>query len=784
MKLFNNIKNKQEKIIQSLEGIGDVLLLDVKNRKDERVKKGLRIIHDLLFKLMQIRKISPEAFERLLLHQKFFQIYNENKEEARLRIVFSPEKYLIAFSSAVSQIIRVHQISLKERNEKTSRQAAYHLNWLISELSQEPDNEIFVKEALNSMNAMGVEAIKHDDPSIYAISVQWYPDIVFNRMRQPNELFRLEYLNIFDKYYFSSIKRIIHLGKMDIYKVFVSTMCEGFFIPSWDAGKLWDYGHLILRRDLNAYRELEDKYNIEKKLRLLVNSEADVNTIEKFNAWIKKYEEFKSIIDSHLLEEEKKVAKELDIKIRGYIDSQFKYSNLLEFLFAIGAYCVFKDKPEYIKYLWTYKQPDDSDALWCGHDIIPTNLVSLISRHFVFDLYERKIDFWEDHHGSEIYYNKYFILLLAKIIKALPKEKLEETLANFQLPKMDVFQLSNIEHNVDNSVGIAIKLSKNKEFISKLGFIEEENIKALFVDLILPFLKSLKIKAQKRILNIQREKNISVERIKEFKSEIIATFYKEVELRKIFKYLNKYIDRSGEEYEGAVEAMGINTVEDKAAYFDKWHISFVGWAENRGRQIATGEDQIILASIVSNCEKLGINNLDRVIRDEKNVIIISTFPGFYREIEDSGNFTPKYVPNVAEIPKVDGEEIECFQGWYKVDGNYVPVFYAWSRELEKGLLVLNRDKLGHFVQYNPLRAIDDTSLREDIFSINIQSFSENEALIAELLEKSPDWLKKIGSEKDQREHLKEKVWLRIYERFEFIPVDKQKFGYFLKITEK
>lgn len=422
--------------------------------------------------------------------------------------------------------------------------------------------------------------------------------------------------------------------------------------------------------------------------------------------------------------------------------------------------------------------------MWCGHDVVPTNLADLVSQYYSGNIYESKYDFWEGHHGSELYLQQYFILLTARIIRAFSDEKVNEEIVGFQLPKMDIYQLSNIENSIDGMVGIANKLSENREFILKLGILSEEALPLIFSQRIIPFLQSLKSKAQNTITNIGKEQPISQKRVSEFKEEVISSFYKSVNMRCLFKYLNKYIDKTSEAYSGGLGTFGINTVDDKAAYFDKWHISFVGWAENRGSQIAMGEDEQVLASIIANCNVSTIDSLEASIRNDPNVIIVSTFPGIYRSIEDSDKYVPKWAPNIADVPKIDNNEIKGFQGWYKLDDNYIPIFYAWNRDLEKGLLVLNKDNIGQFIQYSPFDADADRAAIKDIFYFYIKAFSEDEILLNRFLVEQPEWLKQMGNEEARKEYLKERVLLKVYERFEYTPINGQKSGYFLKMKEE
>lgn len=76
---------------------------------------------------------------------------------------------------------------------------------------------------------------------------------------------------------------------------------------------------------------------------------------------------------------------------------------------------------------------------------------------------------------------------------------------------------------------------------------------------------------------------------------------------------------------------------------------------------------------------------------------------------------------------------------------------------------------------------EDKNLVKDIFYINVQAFSENNNLMEQFIKKPPEWLKKIGNEQKQREHLQERVLIHIFERFEYNkPKDFEGYKFLLK----
>ena len=121
---------------------------------------------------------------------------------------------------------------------------------------------------------------------------------------------------------------------------------------------------------------------IEQRILELANLQNILYTKERLGTWFKRLDELKQILEPHFAQKEKALDLEEDVK--EFAVSQFKYNNLLGIVIAMGVYCFFKDKLEYIKYLWEYRAgPPDADATWVGHDIVPDTIDSLV--HFYFN---------------------------------------------------------------------------------------------------------------------------------------------------------------------------------------------------------------------------------------------------------------------------------------------------------------------------------------------------------------------------------------------------------------
>jgi hypothetical protein len=284
------------------------------------------------------------------------------------------------------------------------------------------------------------------------------------------------------------------------------------------------------------------------------------------------------------------------------------------------------------------------------------------------------------------------------------------------------------------------------------------------VDALKALLTKAKETQEQGELELKKEQSISQKRVQEFKKEVLKTFYEGANIRDIFaKHFSAYEDKTKEKTDEK-ERFGINIVDDKASFFDEWHVHYVGWGENYGRGLASGENSYLLDDIAKDCTEISKEDFEATLAKIENpddIVVFATNIAFWRFFEDSKNFKPKWQRDIEQL------EVKGFGGWYDFNGKSIPVFETYHQKIDKQILILNKAKMGQLVQLSPLNEGEETESVEDIFYMDIQAFSENEELINEFIKKPPEWLQKIGDEQKQREHLRERVRIQIFERFKY-----------------
>lgn len=781
----NYLKNRrlalaQERFIYGLEGIGDILVFETRKKRNKNVLQGLKRIEKIIKDFLSIRRNDPEKFDKLLLSQEFFDIYSKDKKEASLRLGFDPERYLISLSTAINQILRIHKTAIEERNDEISSFATYHINYILADISKEVDNERFVEYLLQVLARATKAAIVHQDRSMHPADVRWYTDIVFNRLRQKDGEFQISYLPLFDSYFFSEIRYIISENQTSLFESMVSSLVDGILIEEYN-GDVWEYGHILLSSDFPQYELLNKQHGIDERIKELDKSIIDLNTKDKLDKWLKRFNELKSILEPYLKTEGLEKSKKIEEEIRSLVVGQFKFNNLLEIAYSTGAYCLFKQKLQYIKYLWEYRQPPDSDASWIGHDIVPTSINSVLNYFFWKSSFERRLDFWEGHHGSELYYKEYFLLLLARILRNYKKNEKGkyEQLESYNLPILHIHSLSALEYSVDDLINIAGNIKNKTELLGTLGF-DLNNTGELFNDKLIPFLKNLKLKAQEAIKNLEKIQHINSEKVIEFKESFLSSFNKETVLRDILKYYNLFEYRAEEKNEDKKVKFGINEVSEKAPFFKEWHVHYSDWGSNYGRSSALSENREIFKKIIDNCTEITIDELGKTLdkfKDLSCAAILVTHPGFYKFIERLENFKGKWRKDSPQLT------INGFEGSYIHKGVDVPVFNTYSKIKDEEIVIINKEKLGKLIQYSPLSAGENKELQNDIFYMDIQELAPDTVLSEKLLNKPPEWLVKIGDKEKQKGYLQGRVLINIFEKFEFCQHPEFE-GYLIKIPKE
>jgi len=771
---------KQAQFIRTIEAMGDILVFETKRKaKTETIEKGLSYFLNYIDKFLEIQINEPDRFDKLILTEEFAKIQNKDKEDIQLRLSFDSQKYLKSFTTVVNQIIKIHKTAVDENNDEIGNKAVYSIIGVLERLSSIQDNFLFVEQILRNMYYISYESLESKHQSMYTASYRWYLHIVFNEGDSTDRAFKLQYLNLFDQYLIMSIKDIINHGIDSLFKSLIEYLTSGSHSYSHYENSLEVLEILISNKGGNIY----NKYN-ETILRVRQRMQS-IDSLEDLLSLQDQLSQLRNNISNEFLEEEKK---KLDLNFRnlnGYIEHRYKIKKLRKIIYIMGAFCWYKKRSDYIKLLWEYKQPPDSDAKWLGPDILPDTIGQLIEYYYSTSFEDKLRHFRDDRHGIRIYFDEFFILFLIKyaVWSYSANNNVKSQLDTYILKDFNSCILYDIINSIPKLIDVSNGLIKKKNVIIALGF-KEDDIERSLANIIPDFLNKIKKQAEEQLGDKEKITKISKKRIEEFKEEFLQGYNSEenVLFTRILEYFKLYDDMSHKaEYPLGLIRKGLNNVIDKAIFFEEWYIDYQGYGDQFGRNRAIGKDYEIFLAIFEKCKSSNNVEIDNVlsgISELKETFIILVNYSDYRFGQKNAKFIPEWDKKIQN--KID---IPGFEGCYPFESNNVPVFGLHFDGFGKNIVILDAARLGKLIQYNPSQDGDDEDTKTDKFYFNVKAYSENLDMMNLFIKKPPAWLSDIGDESKQRDYLEKKALLHVFERYEFIIATDFE-GYKIKISEE
>jgi hypothetical protein len=446
-KLFNNANKainykgnydeQKDIFIESVEGIGDVLVHITQYKKNKLIKNNLRKFSDLIINYTDLVQIDQSVFEKITFEKWYLEKYYSQDEENRNSLNFiSPHRRMISFRTTINQFLRIYNASSNKENEDIIVFVINNLSDILLKLVTKENTGLLTKNILIKFNDILRKNINKDYESTYFLATKWYTKSIYS-VTIEESVFNFDYLELFNKYLKANLRIIIKNEKFKLFNSFISDL-DLIHLNRYRK-TIASYSNILLLNDKQIYVDKNIQMltkKLDKKLNKLYNNES-------LDEWIKEFDKLKNIIEKNLPDEKLNDLWEEEKKVINFVLDKYKYNNLLQITCYIGAYCIFKKKYNYIKYMWNYHQPQDASHINAGHDFIPnsfTEILDLIVRGNLF--YN---NFWEGNHGSKHYYEIYLILLFMKTIQKNEDTKI--SLSNYNARELNNLNLNSASKN-------------------------------------------------------------------------------------------------------------------------------------------------------------------------------------------------------------------------------------------------------------------------------------------------------------------------------------------------
>jgi len=771
------ISQQQKNLISSIEGIGDLLVHKAQYKKKEtKIKYYLDRLENIIFSIFDLEESDPERYKRLIFSDDFLNTYGGDIENAGFLIQSKPDQFIPIINTAIEQVLRIHDVAVDSKNTEVSRLATYRIISILNRLSKKNNKDALLARLLDALYETLQTSIKYKDISMYAAASHWYTRILFTFGDE--EQFKIEYLYLFNRMLARSIHYVISINEFELFKRFISHIFDHGLLNIYSYRSVYDIETILIRAKHLDYISTQYGENIHKQFSKLDENYKNCIDLDEINNWV---EEVGGLIDS--IKDKLVPAEKIEVD-KAYTDlvnnliEKYKYHKLQEIIIDICAYCIFKERYEYIVYMWDYVQPHDADATYLGSDFFPNHLEDLILLYYKNKLFHVSGS-WEDHHGKEYYYDKIFVYSLARMLKdsrleykkhALNENKVSKPAFTCSCPKINPAGLFAISNKFNELHAVLDKMFENRNEWSSLGF-DMENLSDFYYPKLMECIKDIKHSADNQLERIYQRKPHDDGRVKEFIENFIDRYTRSAIFRKFFDDNDVFIDNAMSEEELEPKLFLSSVVDDKAAFFEEWYSSYYNWGEGYGTNYGISENKEIFSRLCDAACKTELAAIDQNIENIgiENAIIIAPY-------HLASSLIWSGLVDETRLQKFDVKNNKEYElGDYILNDKNIPIMgFDCGRNIKK-LILLSKENLPIMRQFRPFWDINDASITTvNNITFELRFFSEDSQILKEFINKPPGWLKNEGEIQDMQKFLYKRVLIRITESFNIEPQDKLK----------
>mgnify|MGYP000998900838 CR=1 FL=1 len=546
------------------------------------------------------------------------------------------------------------------------------------------------------------DSIMKDSVLKFYIFYDWYSFIAEDEID-------LDLIYIFNKTLFDNLKIIIRSkhDELDLFKTYLSFIHEDISLLSLSdnvfenaINKFYQFSNNIDYKKVNDFKkEYQKEISIEK----IKTFEKDlINLINELNININKNE----------------IQKIKEEAIEKYIN-RFKYIEFIDLNCALIPYLIFKNKINWIKELLEYNQPKDSYTIWLNPRLLIGDPNSLLDQYYKRNI-KGKYEFHEDHHESEKYFEKYFLLMMALFLNS--NKRIE-----FSKLSRDVIEQFKTEIKEK-----FLPLINEIDYLFK-GFFGEDYEKMI------EQLKNYLENVEKEIEILERkwiiEDELSIDMIKDWQNKIIESYENYCLFKKLFKYKNIFKELV---YQNNKEIVFGHIPIDRELFLEYWKNSIDTHIvkSQLGFSLAYNEDEQIFFLINQESEEIVVNDYDELLNNIKDFINteLNDIKDLY--IFSSDNLITSKIKNYR--PKQQNEnsifkDIYDFNGHLFIDSNIVPIF---------NLRFIQNKKIFYLIDFNRIKSFNQYFYKfnneKECFKFEFIDLARDKEYLMKILDKYPD----------------------------------------------
>jgi hypothetical protein len=643
------------------------------------------------------------------------------------------------------------------------------LDHFLKTLLSKPFNDLFIETVLRVYLSIFERLQNTPDKSMVEYEMRgallWYQKYQLNRASLINPFEDFGYEDLLDQTIYRFIMIMVTAKQETSLEIFVNLLAEKTDILSRSEHSLLDFFHILEKGSRTQFEEFKQKnfyLDTIEKLNLELDS---LDSLPKIRTWISKEEKLLAQIRPFLEVSQIPHFNDVEKDIYKYLQFLLRKQKILEIIDVTIAYGLARNKTFIIKSIFAYHLPYDNFHTWFDEFILPKTRCELL---LFLNRKQKTIAKYNVSEGMKIheaFYEKSSLLIISSFLLRSDPGMQDSLDVNCSLSLTESGStLTSVRYILSTLLVATHGMAKDQNFCKELG-VPDDLAPSHWKDKVFPFLEFLSASIDQKVIDLKTEQKVSTTKLNDFKMAIWVNYKNNAVLRTLFNIYQPIITDDSKESEMVVDRVGLNVIDEKSQFLENWDNTCSLQMIDYGLRLAYSEDLFVFNEIHKNCtfmtwKQLEQNDYSKINHD---YLMVATDLSYQSVLLKNPNFSPDWTQGSQE------RKNPFHVGRYEIDNQSIPVVVIQRIKDEEGILLLDKNHMGKWVQYSPLNPGEDERLKHEFLYINAQAFSEKHDLMEEFLNHPPAWLREIGPVEKQKNYLLEHILIHIFERFQWKP---------------
>jgi hypothetical protein len=777
-------KGKLKRLISNLEKISKISALRLEKDYTDSVIDDLQWIEDSFIAVLKLHDKNKLLFLSLIDPENRFKIITSNitdwndvlfsdlgnffsiSEDQPVRKSYeklyksfpNPTKGNDLILRYISTIFSIWNAAGKKENFLVQKYSLYVFsNWIhvIDPLNDANFNyQSVLKYFLDNLYVLNTSTLEEQSNKQFFLSDLLSYNIYLNKIfsEDVNE----DNIDVYFEYLFRNLHLVISRQKFTIAKSFIERCTDSMFYPSGnDYSKLYS----LLSSKMDDAGILDYAALLKPIPNLCFYKIRYIKSFEELQKWSADLDRFIETEIADKIELDENIKQQV-LQNKNFALRQLKFNRLQVLLVKVSAYALFKSDVSILNHAFEYNQPKDSGAIQGNKEIMPTTLLEILNlMTYRYVLEHELLGYWEGHHGIEYYVDQIFLILLYRYNrkKMYFEEDPKRLTESFCIEYLngDPGSIDGLKYYLEKLKDMFTRLSASPEYKGRYFPNDRKIVETVaLLPQILAGISSV-------MENIEETGLLKEETKNNFLSKVINEYQKYNFLYRLFEYYGEV------EYKiaGKFERIGINELMDRTAFVENWHIPYVGFIENRGKDIAEQENRIGQFSLLKRIpleNRLKVNSKDIIVKlkkhCDKNTIIVGRNLNFDYLLQEYDGYRPawKDSPEKVLIPNFH-------VGYF----DQIPVYNLYDNLFHDSFFVLKKLDIIKVTEKAEEQQVPFTLIKH--FKTSFIDFGNDVDNLNSFLKAPPSWISEEfqDNELELRSFAKKKVWIRILKQTSF-----------------